>query len=502
MIHGFLFFLLSIFATCQYAAQGNFFNVVSSASQSSNSTTLNITTTVPNHVYPKASLQVSSACTIGANTCSNQVNNTCLFSVSNSQALSLALECPQGQSNTDITLCLNGTAHLSCQSFSTSISPQLVVAAQIGPNTTASAQQTAVYLGNGTFWDSPNIISGTTNYTVNTVWCTPSKSLCVLGGYKNSNNNGFVYTSTDGGTTWTAISSANFVSRQIYSIDCSEDGDLCYASGINPSNFAPVILKGSAQASEWTVVNLPSSQRGYLNSIACSPDASQCLAVGYYQTTPIAFALDSNGWQLNNPQTYAQGAGTVLYTVACSSSLSQCVASGYYATNTSTRPPYDSQAIFYTYTDNTWSTAITAAPVTSNTLTSSRIVSLSCDVTGMLCTGVGQSSTNGNVSTAFQASQTLIYTTRNGGASWTGPLSLAGIGSSTQNVLQSVACTSDGLICTTIGRGNQLNGAGANYSTPFSYTSTNAGQTWGNIIQMPFAAGNISSDPRTIGGAQ
>lgn len=318
------------------ARSGAFFTVTPNGSE------LNISTTVPNHHYPIVGLQIPSNCLIGTSLCTSQANQTCVFPISAGQTQSIALQCPQGQSVIDVTLCLNGPAHLSCQHFYPNINTQMLVGAQIGPNNTGSTEQAAVYLGNATSWNNPIVLDVAAGATVNSIWCSDSKSLCVLSGKTPSD--GFVFTSSDAGNTWTPVTS-----------------------------------------------------------------------------------------------------------------------------------------------------------VTNPTVPASRIVSISCSANGMICTGVGQSSTVAGVSP--EIAQNLLYTTNNGGASWSGPVILTGISSSTQNVLQSVACTSNGSICTTVGRGNvTINSVG--YSYPFSYTSYNAGVSWSGPVSFPTPAPYVSADLRVIGGAR
>ena len=79
---------------------------------------LNITTLIPNHVYPNAGIKINtpgySLKYIGTE-CRASSNGYCIFSVSDTTPAFLTVTGPSG--NMSITLCLNGLGSLSCQRY-------------------------------------------------------------------------------------------------------------------------------------------------------------------------------------------------------------------------------------------------------------------------------------------------------------------------------------------------------------------------------------------------
>lgn len=102
-----LYFLL--FTTFSATAAGVFFNVAVSGS------TLTITTTIPNHTYGNAGIKLNTAGYSLSSGCTPANNGYCLFSVSDTAAKTITVNGSSGTLN--ITLCLNGKAPLSCQSY-------------------------------------------------------------------------------------------------------------------------------------------------------------------------------------------------------------------------------------------------------------------------------------------------------------------------------------------------------------------------------------------------
>lgn len=106
------FFLCLSIVLCQvvFASTGLFFNVQISG------TTLSISTTKPNHIYPDAGIKISTPGYSIQAGCMPNVNGYCLFSTSSAAPSSLSINGPSG--NVDIILCLNGAGPLSCQTYS------------------------------------------------------------------------------------------------------------------------------------------------------------------------------------------------------------------------------------------------------------------------------------------------------------------------------------------------------------------------------------------------
>lgn len=105
------FLLLLLFSKTGFTATGAFFNVASSG------TSVTITTTVPNHTYPNAGIKIDSSGYSLSGGCASYNNGYCLFSVSNTSPKTLTISGPSTK-KLDITLCLNGKGPLTCQNYS------------------------------------------------------------------------------------------------------------------------------------------------------------------------------------------------------------------------------------------------------------------------------------------------------------------------------------------------------------------------------------------------
>ncbi|MDR3476967.1 MAG: hypothetical protein P4M14_02915 [Gammaproteobacteria bacterium] len=106
--------LLATLLFCPVAfSAGSLFNVVTTG------TTLNISTTIPNHLYPNAGIKVNTPGYSLAGGCRPTANGYCLFPASNTTPANLSINGVAG--NVALTLCLNGLGPLSCQNYTTVI---------------------------------------------------------------------------------------------------------------------------------------------------------------------------------------------------------------------------------------------------------------------------------------------------------------------------------------------------------------------------------------------
>ena len=81
-----------------------------------------VVTAVPNHVYPDAGIKIVTSGYSLANPgtdCRMNNNGYCLFTVSQTEAASLALTGPAG--TVEFDLCLNGKGPISCQRYNTTL---------------------------------------------------------------------------------------------------------------------------------------------------------------------------------------------------------------------------------------------------------------------------------------------------------------------------------------------------------------------------------------------
>jgi hypothetical protein len=106
--------LLLMFQTA-YAVSGLLFNVTRLSSS------LNISTNIPNRTYPYAGIRINTAGYLLATGCIPTASGYCLFSVSDTTSKNIIITGPSS-GLLSLTLCLNGIGPLSCQKYSVSVS--------------------------------------------------------------------------------------------------------------------------------------------------------------------------------------------------------------------------------------------------------------------------------------------------------------------------------------------------------------------------------------------
>ena len=114
-----------------------------------------------------------------------------------------------------------------------------------------------------------------------------------------------------------------------------------------------------------------------------------------------------------------------------------------------------------------WALSTTQPPVNSSG--GGQLFSVACSSNGISCTAVGNDASN----------VPLSYVSTNGGIDWvpSTPFDPSG-----QGVLYGVACSSNGTTCTAVG--NDVN------NVPLSYVSTNAGADWALSAMQPMPSSN------------
>jgi hypothetical protein len=105
--------------------------------------------------------------------------------------------------------------------------------------------------------------------------------------------------------------------------------------------------------------------------------------------------------------------------------------------------------------------------------TSNAINSVSCSSSGLICSGVGFT-TNGSLSLP------LSYQSTDGGLNWSLPYIPARPATNTANILFSVSCSDSGMFCAAVGRTRPATG-----DNPLSYYSTDGGASWLAPVALP-----------------
>ncbi len=483
---------------------------------------LNITTTIPNHVYPSAGIKldtpgyVLSGCTLIA-------NGYCLFSANNTTPTSITIGSGANAFSVGGNISgLNGTVILQnngTNSTSISTDGNFTFSAPIAEGSAYSVtiqtqpvgQTCTVANGSGTM--------GSANVTNVTVTC--SAPVAVTVGY-NGSNAPLSYTSASGGVTWALsttqpplnASAAGYLSG----VACSGSGSTCTAVG-SDGNSAPLSYTSTDSGVTWALSTtqppLNLSGVGVLYGVACATNGSNCTAVGNDgNSAPLSYTSTNGGvtWALSTVQPPQDGSGAgFLYGVACSSSGLTCTAVGsdgnslplsYISTDggvtwalSTTQPPPDGSGhgslhgvacfgsgtnctavgtdinnapLSYTSTDSgvTWALSMTQPPLDGSG--TGYLYGVACSSSGSTCTAVGYDTTP----------TPLAYSSTNGGVTWALSTTQPPLDQSGQGSILGVACSSSSLTCAAVG----YNGS----SAPLSYLSTDGGVTWAlSTIQPP-----------------
>lgn len=249
----------------------------------------------------------------------------------------------------------------------------------------------------------------------------------------------FAYTSATHGRTWsepvfmpTSIEGTPISNIQINASDCASNGLDCIAGGSfmydpdSPDDLTPVIYKSTDGGANWSdpiQLAYPDVSTSYrltqIGSVACSHEGDTCIAVGNSTIEVSA----------GNEQT---------------------------------------RILSYVSTDGglTWSSSPTLVQQPESYFTSV-LYSISCDISAQNCvgTGYGQELANDWIP--------LVYHTRNGGRTWTGPVELPREADTTA-IMYGIACSTDLNTCSTVG---ELGDFGETSRTPVVYTTTTGGTT-------------------------
>lgn len=306
-------------------------------------------------------------------------------------------------------------------------------------------------------------------FTLNGVSCAASGSACVAVGYYTNDDLsprivGLSYTSSNGGAAWTLSSSlppspaslnpfkkgGGGNTYRINSVSCSSNGLQCIAAGTQnfsePDGGNPLLYKTTDGGSSWTGPTLPTiptystnplraGDAGQLYGVACSSDGQQCTAVGKKQDSslstivPLAYFTRNGGGLWTGalptpPPSFAASSPyspSYLSAVACSANGLKCIAVGY--ANAPVPPIKGGSTIdtplVYTSTDGgeSWSTHTYLTQPTDSTGT--KLVGITCDSDGTICTAVARTSTQ------LVDKLSVSYTTTNGGTTWGGPVELS-----------------------------------------------------------------------------
>ena len=402
---------------------------------------LNIKTTMPNHVYPNAGIKINTPNLEIANiglVCKPISNGYCTFSVARHAPASLTI-----QKKAVIEAPIQLTA--------------------IGYDMNAGLPLLAQSINSGLNWSLvpiPNIPTGAFNGTS----CTGSGSaaICIAVGSNYDTSYPLLTQSTNGGANWTVTDISNIPTGKFNAASCTGSGSkaICIAVGDN-GNYNSFLAQSTNGGASWATVNVANIRPTNLSSASCTGSGAEaiCTAVGFSQDSN-AVLIQSNDGGLNWSQ------------VDISTSLGyfngvSCTGSGATAICTAVGAIYPINPLLTQSTDGgkNWSV------VTLPGMLAGFLYASSCTGTGSeaICTAVG-----GNFGDGYP----LLAQTTNGGADW----SVVSILNIPKGIFYSASCTGAGATAICTANGTTTDG------NPILVQSRDGGAHWA-VVAIP----NISA---------
>lgn len=324
-------------------------------------------------------------------------------------------------------------------------------------------------INNGQTWSIPTISSLPVNGNFNVTSCSYSgtNSPCVAAGRDNAGLVPLLVASTDSGSTWAikSISGLSSVNVTFEGAGCAGRGvtGICVVSGRINTTSAPLLVQSTDGGATWSQVTtttpaLPATGRIRSSSCTGSGSTALCVAAGVDNGTgaPLLVQTTDGGanWTRITSTTPALPASGDFFGTSCTGTGSSaiCVASG----ATGSAP-----LLVITVDGGASWTRVTGSPL---------------PVSGYFdyppsCTGSGSSAVCAVVGTA--SNTPLLVVTSNGGSTWT-RVTAASPALPAGGYIYGSSCTGSGstAICTVTGE--EPNGSGA----PFLSVSTDGGATW------------------------
>lgn len=430
-------------------------------------TKLSITATA-NHLYPAAGIKVSTP-GFPPSGCTQSSNGYCLFTVSNTSPALITLSAnttPRvtvgyGQAN-------NVQTPISYTSTDAGISWSNSVALTLPMNAISA------YLGK--------------------VSCSQEGMHCVaLGTSTNSTSTTLItYRTIDGGMHWdTAVQlsapSGNSTFSRSGGLFCSESGLSCVVLATYQINgvFQPVSYSSSDGGLSWSSPNnfppigvTPNNPRTY--AISCDSSAQRCIAIGRNTNRLLSYITTNGGTSWSSPVIKQMPSGITvptLFGLSCSTNGLTCT--------TVASDSASGLAFSYFTTDGglSWSdVTFLSLPGAGDYF---QVGSVSCNISGNSCVVVGELS-----------GRSASYTTTNNGINWSAPILPTVPTGSVDNSFNGLMCDKDAINCIAVGSGVI---GGITY--PYSYTSTDGGNSWNQMTLLSLYNGN-SSNLSAVSGSQ
>ncbi len=334
----------------------------------------------------------------------------------------------------------------------------------------------------------------------------------------------FVYTTQDGGLTWSAaiplaspkeeISPALSDDPNPASISCNDSGTKCIitSSAVISKVPTPIVYSTEDAGLTWSepkVLPLPLSKKGnqkqiftnrsLATSISCDQSGEVCVVAGNLsgdnEAIPLAYATADAGktWTLSKAieQPFRQAPktifhGTSLASVSCDVTGQNCIAAGYSVTaNFLIGSIYTQKPVVYSTHDKgaTWSEPSILPTIFTG---ESALTDISCDGSAMQCIAIGV--TYDRYSASYQL---ISYTTRDGGVSWDNQVQI------TPNwgnqVLNSLRCDYSGKNCTAVGAAEK-DVVTIPVMKPIVYATFDGGKSWEKNTHLSFPFSSVLND--------
>jgi hypothetical protein len=338
-----------------------------------------------------------------------------------------------------------------------------------------------------------NSLTGVSCDTATGMTCTAVGLVNVI--YSDPEPVPLVYTSSNGGMSWNkailpTVPMPNFPLGVLYAVTCDSTGNQCIAVGggvgLSVNNIFALIYSHSNWSNPISPPPPAGAQTVFLTGVACNSTAQNCTAVGYSQDFSQSFSLLSysttdGGTSWSVPSTPAfVGSLNSFNGITCDTNLgTTCIAVGSNA----------SMAYSYKTSDGgaTWSGPTFLATPTGASGTN--VAHISCDAIAKNCTTTGYA-TYGNLG------QPISYTTSDGGVTWSNPILLTPVASTSPTFLFSVSCNLNDQQCVSVGTTRPS----LNFE-PVSYTSI-IGGNWSTAIFPPAPTGATSVVLNDVSGSR
>lgn len=285
------------------------------------------------------------------------------------------------------------------------------------------------------------------------VTCDSSAMRCITVGFYVDGLGNYIniaYYSTNGGSSWSqaslpALDPSIYSFNSLNSVSCDNSGMQCTAvgAGNDPTHGIGYSLHstdgGQSWGSSYSFLPVPPAPDAtLLTSIFCDAATGlKCSAVGavtgptsqqltFDTLYPVSYTTNDGGATWSNPLNLVTVPNTTNNrgnSVVCDSTVTKCIATASGTLSGLVLP------LIFTSSDGgaSWAGPLTlSAPEGSNG--SASITGLSCDASGLNCTGFGSTVING-------ASVDITYTTLNGGISWSSPTIVPSANVSTTNAV-------------------------------------------------------------------